>query len=116
MCNLNNIPMRTILVFLILTTTLGFVSCTDADDSKYAEYLVARPIKMSVAEFRNSVDVISPVPMAESGKIYVYKDLIFVNDKYKGVHIIDNSNPSAPKKIGFIKITSEERRVGKVLK
>src|SRR5690554_5904785 len=104
MCNLNNVPMRTILVFLLLMTTLGFVSCSDLDDSKYAEYLVARPIKMSVGEFKNSIDIISPVPMEESGKIYVYEDFIFVNDKYRGVHIIDNQNPSAPKKIGFIKI------------
>src|SRR5690606_28196970 len=96
--------MRTVLVFLLLTTTLGFVSCNDVDDSKYAEYLVARPLKMSVAEFKNSVTIISPVPTEESGKIYVYEDLIFVNDKFKGVHIIDNSNPIAPKKIAFIKI------------
>lgn len=91
-------------VFLLLVTILGFVSCEDMDDSKYAEYLVAKPIKMSVAEFKADVGIIAPVPMEESGKIYVYEDLIFVNDKYKGVHIIDNRNPLAPKKIGFIKI------------
>ena len=91
-------------VFLLLTTILGLVSCEDVDDSKYAEYLVAKPIKMSVSEFKNSVDFIAPVPMGESGKIYVYENFIFVNDKHKGVHIIDNRNPHAPKKIGFIKI------------
>ena len=91
-------------VFLLLTTILGLVSCEDVDDGKYAEYLVARPIKMSVAEFKQGGDVISPVPMDESGKIYVYEDLIFVNDKYKGVHIIDNQNPNAPNKIAFIMI------------
>jgi hypothetical protein len=91
-------------VFLLLVTILGFISCDDIDDSKYAEYLVAKPIKMSVAEFKADVGIIAPVPMEESGKIYVYEDLIFVNDKYKGVHIIDNRNPLAPKKIGFIKI------------
>lgn len=96
--------MRTIFIFLFLATAVGFVSCTDADDSKYAEYIVARPLKMSMSEFKNSVDIIAPVPMEESGKIYVYEDLIFVNDKYKGVHIIDNQNPKSPKKIGFIKI------------
>jgi hypothetical protein len=42
--------------------------------------------------------------MEESGKIYAYGNYIFVNDKLKGVHVIDNSNPASPKKISFIKI------------
>lgn len=82
---------------------LGFVSC-DKEDSEYADYLVARPLIMTKAEFRNSVDIVSPLPINESGKIYAYKDYIFVNDKYKGVHVIDNSNPVSPQKIAFIKI------------
>ncbi len=59
---------------------------------------------MSLEEFKNSVDIITPVPIDESGKIYAYQDLIFVNDKYKGVHVIDNSDPTAPRKVAFIKI------------
>jgi hypothetical protein len=59
---------------------------------------------MTKAEFKNSVDIIAPIPIAESGKIYAYENYIFVNDKFKGVHVIDNSNPASPQKISFIKI------------
>ncbi len=89
---------------LIVSVILGFISCNTEDDSKYADYLVARPLTMTVAEFKSSVSVVPPAPIEESGKIYAYGDYIFVNDKYKGVHVIDNSNPAAPRKVSFIKI------------
>lgn len=91
-------------LLLLFVATLGLVSCEKSDDGKYADYLVARPLTISKAEFKNGVDIIAPLPIQESGKIYAYQDYIFVNDKYRGVHVIDNSNPNAPKKISFIKI------------
>lgn len=91
-------------LFLVLVVSFAFISCEKNEDSKYADYLVARPLKITKAEFKNSIDVIAPRPIEESGKIYAYKNYIFVNDKYRGVHVIDNSDPKAPKKISFIKI------------
>nr|WP_297783118.1 hypothetical protein [uncultured Allomuricauda sp.] len=81
------------------------VSCSDDDSNgRYEEYLVARPLTMDRAEFANSVDVIAPRPVEESGKVYTYGDYIFINDKYQGVHVIDNSNPNQPVKVAFIQI------------
>ncbi|MDL2320681.1 hypothetical protein LJC45_06085, partial [Alistipes sp. OttesenSCG-928-B03] len=36
------------------------------------------------------------------GKIYAKPPYIFINERYKGVHVIDNSNPEDPEQIGFI--------------
>ena len=95
---------KKILVLLSLTTLL-FISCdSDNNNGEYADYLVARPLVISKVEFAASVDVIAPRPIEESGKIYAYKDYIFVNDKYQGVHVINNANPEQPVKISFIKI------------
>ncbi len=92
-------------IILLVTVFITFISCTeDIDNSKYADYLVARPLKISMSEFRDGGDIIAPLPIEESGKIYAYKDYIFVNDKYKGIHIIDNRNPKRPVKKAFIKI------------
>jgi hypothetical protein len=96
--------MKTLKFFIPCLILLSVLSCSEEDSSKYAEYLVARPLTISVEEFKNGVDVIAPMPIDESGKIYAYQEYIFVNDKYKGVHVIDNRNPSAPRKVGFIKI------------
>jgi hypothetical protein len=38
------------------------------------------------------------------GKIYIYGNYIFLNESNEGIHIIDNSNPSAPKNLAFINI------------
>ncbi|WP_424987786.1 LVIVD repeat-containing protein [Flagellimonas alvinocaridis] len=97
--------MKKKILFLVSLTLLFFVACDDDESNgEYAEYLVARPIVMSQAEFAASVDIIAPRPIDESGKIYTYKDYIFVNDKHQGIHVINNANPQQPVKIGFIKI------------
>ncbi len=92
-------------VFLLLMViAMTSVSCEKNEDKEYADYLVATPLMMSQTEFRSSVDILSPQSIDESGKIYAYKDYIFVNDKYRGVHVIDNSDPENPQKISFIAI------------
>ncbi|WKB82261.1 hypothetical protein QYR09_04335 [Cellulophaga lytica] len=91
--------------FLLLSLVSVFCSCADhEDDGKYANFLVAKPLKISLSEFEDSGNIIAPKPIEESGKIYAYNNYIFVNDKYKGVHVIDNKNPENPIKIAFIKI------------
>ena len=97
--------MKKIAFVLTLCVAVTFTACNDDEQpGEYADYLVARPLTLSVDEFKNSVDIIPPVPIEQSGKIYAYEDLIFVNDKFKGVHVIDNSDPSAPEKVSFIKV------------
>lgn len=89
----------------LLCLLLVFVlwSCND-DDIQYETVNVAIPQVMSKAEFRNSVEILPSQTIDEAGKIYVYQDYIFVNDEFKGVHIIDNSNPAFPQQISSIKI------------
>lgn len=62
-----------------------------------------RPIYMSYEEMQN-VFVTTPHPLQNAGKIYVKGNLIFVNEINKGIHIIDNHNPSAPQNLAFIHI------------
>lgn len=78
-------------------------SC-EKDDTEYEIVNVATPEFMSKTAFRNSVEVLPPQNIDESGKIYAYNNYIFVNDEFIGVHIIDNSNPASPNPISFLKI------------
>lgn len=82
-------------------------SCQD-DDANYETISVAIPETMSKTELRNSVKVQSAKPMIETGKIYAYANYIFVSDKDKGIHIIDNSNPKAPRAISYLQIPGNE--------
>jgi hypothetical protein len=42
--------------------------------------------------------------LGNPGKIYIYGNYIFLNESNVGIHIIDNSQPSAPRNIAFIPI------------
>ncbi len=95
--------MKKNILFGLTIILFTFSSCND-DDGEYADYLVARPLVISKAEFAASVAIVDPIPINESGKIYAYEDYIFINDKYQGVHVINNSNPESPQKVAFIKI------------
>lgn len=94
--------------FFRISALLGLLSfslgCTEESESDYRDYLVARPLTVSLEEFRAEPDIIGPQPINKSGKIYAYANFIFVNEPYKGIHIIDNTNPQAPLKTGFITI------------
>lgn len=94
--------------FLRLTAFLGLsaflLGCSNDSDSEYRDYLVARPLTISLEDYKSEPDIIGPQPIEKSGKIYAYGNYIFVNEPYKGIHIIDNSNPQAPLKTGFITI------------
>lgn len=95
--------MKTVYYFFCLLTSvsLTFISC---ENEEYEIYNLATPLTMTIGELRSSVKILPPQQIINSGKIYVYKEFIFINDKGKGVHIIDNSVPTSPKKISFLKI------------
>jgi len=90
-------------LFISMLALITFVSsCSEKDDFEY--YNLATPVLLSLDEVRKSVEVLPPKEIDESGKIYSYKNYVFVNDKNKGVHIINNVNPKVPSKIAYIKI------------
>ena len=45
-----------------------------------------------------------PVPVSKAGKIVAKGQLIFQNEIMKGIHVIDISDPSQPRRISFIAI------------
>lgn len=46
----------------------------------------------------------SPASFVNPGKMFLYQNYIFITDNGEGVHILDNSDPSNPKKIAFVSI------------
>ncbi|MCK8481320.1 LVIVD repeat-containing protein [Psychroserpens algicola] len=96
--------MRKLILLLVIVCCW---SCKN-DDSQFEIVTVAIPETISKMEFRSSVVVEAPKPILNVGKIYAYQNYIFINEKYKGVHIIDNTNPSSPQTIAFINIPGNE--------
>jgi hypothetical protein len=46
----------------------------------------------------------SPRQLVNPGKIYVVSNYLLINERYEGIHVYDNSNPSAPISLGFLQI------------
>jgi hypothetical protein len=63
-----------------------------------------RPILMTRQMLEGSVEMLEPAKLIKPGKIYIKDNYLFINEKYRGVHIIDNTDPSNPVKTGFLRI------------
>ena len=94
--------MKRFLLFSLFLISFIFLSCEENDDSDLVN--VAVPVTQTIADFRASVRIQEPRSIQESGKIYAWRDYLFINDKNEGIHIIDNSDPYNPQKIKFLKI------------
>lgn len=88
-------------IFALVILVVGFNSCKD----QYTEVFTANsPIYMSYENLRDAVKITTQRKLVNPGKIYFKDGYIFINEELKGIHIIDNKNPSSPQNIGFIEI------------
>ena len=51
-----------------------------------------------------SINGNSATPIQQAGKLYIKDNFIYVNEVNKGIHIINNSNPSKPVQVAFLSI------------
>lgn len=96
--------MRKLKLFYLLFGTLLIGSCANEVSETYT-YKINEPVFVTADKFRTSVKV-SRVPqkIEIQGKMAFYKDFMYISEPEKGIHIIDNRNPSRPAQIGFIAI------------
>ena len=59
---------------------------------------------MNRAVLEASISIEQPRDLVNPSRIYTYQNYIFVTELFEGVHIINNSNPSAPVNESFILI------------
>lgn len=89
---------------LFFALLLLFSACKKDKCEQTVTYKKYVPVYMSLAELRSAVKSEPAQPLKTPGKIYMKGNYIFVNEVDKGIHIIDNSNPSSPQNIAFISI------------
>jgi hypothetical protein len=63
-----------------------------------------QPVLLSRDDLHKSVFLQPVREYSNPGKIYLYQNNIYIVDTFKGIHVIDNSDPKTPTKIGFIHI------------
>lgn len=95
----NLIKSAAILVVMMAALT----ACKDRTE-EFITYEANVPVYMEFDEFRASFLKSAPTEIIHPGKMYFKDDYLFVNEYGKGIHIIDNSDPSNPEKVAFYEI------------
>ena len=90
--------------FIFLLSFLSLVVFNSCEDKLFETFKANVPIYLSFDEIRSSVKNEPANAITSPGKIYFKDNYIFINEYLKGIHVIDNSDPSSPQNISFIAI------------
>ncbi len=93
-----------ILLLLILSLLLISPGCLKDHCTHTSRYKVYTPIYQPMSKIRSAVKAEEPHELRQTGKIYYHHGYLFLNEVNKGIHIIDDRDPSSPKNLAFIDI------------
>jgi hypothetical protein len=97
--------MKKILLFCIFAS-LFLSSCIKDKCTETRTLYEYTPIYVKKEDFRSTpIQNAATRTLQQTGKMYFYNNYIFINELRKGIHVIDNSNPSQPNPVTFIEIT-----------
>ncbi|HLG38573.1 MAG TPA: hypothetical protein VI461_02855 [Chitinophagaceae bacterium] len=98
---MNNRTLRTIAI-LFAVLPIAFSACVKDQCKQTFTYTTYEPVYRTKAEVRANIKSNAPKEVENTGKLYIYGNYIFLNEVDKGIHVINNSNPSQPQNIAFI--------------
>jgi hypothetical protein len=80
-----------------------FASCADKCEVTNT-YIYYEPVYSTKAEVKASIGLRDPQPISSAGRIYFKDGILFINESGKGIHIIDNHDPTNPTPLSFLNI------------
>jgi len=96
---------HTMSVLQLMMTVILSIFLSNCDKEKITStYTWYTPNYKTLTEVRANMKSSASQALKNPGKIYIYGNYIFLNESDAGIHIIDNTQPSAPKNIAFIPI------------
>jgi hypothetical protein len=96
--------MKKIAILSACFTVVIFMLQSCVKDHLQKTYTYFVPVYKEKTEVLREIKSAQPQALKWTGKIFLYGNYIFINELNRGVHIIDNSNPSAPRNLSFIPI------------
>lgn len=82
-----------------------YSECATYDGTYCVEYKrPAVPVYMSYAHLRQAVQIEVARPPDRLGRVYLYQNYVFLNEVNEGIHVIDNTDPTTPINLGFIRV------------
>jgi len=85
-------------------------ACELIDFDNIEDVGIQEGVRPIYADFDGWDEIVSlpAQPIENLGKIYYKDPYIFVNERFKGIHVFDNSDPSQPMPLVFIQIYGSE--------
>ena len=65
-------------------------------------YVFYEPVYKTTDEVRANIKSNAPRKVERPGKLFILGNYIFLNETDRGIHVIDNANPSNPRNVAFI--------------
>jgi len=96
--------LRFLSLFLASAMALSLTGCLQDECEATSTFIELEPVFQTENQIRQPIEMDSPRPLENPGKIYVYGNYLLVNEIREGVHIIDNKDPRNPVNISFIRI------------
>ncbi len=98
------LKMKNLFKLLLMAPIIAFWGC---EDKVVRIYDANTAVTVSFEYWRKTEPKLSTQSQLKNpGKIYMYKNALYINERGKGIHVYDNSNPSNPIDKGFVKIHS----------
>jgi hypothetical protein len=94
------------LTFAILATSIFFTGCIQNKTTR--TFKITRPVYKLKQEVYDNIQTQPATSILTGGKMFLKGNYIFLTEKNKGVHIINNSNPLSPINESFIPIPGTE--------
>lgn len=95
--------MKNLITFGLLSL-LFLSSCTRDECTNTQTYLRYEPVFVQPTDFRIDIEIGEPKELTAPGKIYLYKEYIFINEPRIGLHVINNANPTNPVNEMFVEV------------
>ncbi|HEX5653540.1 MAG TPA: hypothetical protein VFX58_10725 [Chitinophagaceae bacterium] len=97
-------PVVKLTALLLAVLPVCFSACVKDKCKEIHTYSYFVPVYKTRDEVRANIKSNPAQEVRNPGKLYIRGNYIFLNDVDRGIHVIDNSNPSQPRNMAFIDI------------
>lgn len=92
---------KSLFLFALAGIALALSGCLRDSCDTTRTFIRFDAVYKTPAECRIGINAQAPRELRTPGKIYVFGQYLFINERQEGIHVIDNADPANPKNIAF---------------
>ncbi len=92
---------KSLLLIAGFSLAVLFGSCLRDECDSTHTYIRFDAVYKTASEVRAGISVQAPRALHNPGKLYIFGQYLFINEKNEGIHVFDNTDASNPKNLAF---------------